>query len=129
MAWIETRGGIAIPEPAYGSGQVTISTMVNAGRNAQGNFIGQVIGNDKLKIELNWKVLTPTQFKNLLALFDRSQGGKFVNTFTVYDPRTMTYRNLDMYVGDRSGQPIMVSNPGTGHPKYWVDIQANLIEV
>ena len=129
MAWIETSGGIAIPEPAYGSGQVTISTMVNAGRNAQGNFIGQVIGNDKLKVELNWKVLTPTQFKDLLALFDRSQGGKFVNTFTVYDPRTMTYRDLDMYVGDRSGQPIMVNNPGTGHPKYWVDIQANLIEV
>jgi hypothetical protein len=103
--------------------------MVNAGRNAQGNFIGQVIGNDKLKVELNWSVLTPQQFSDLLKIFDRSQGGRFVNTFTVYDPRTMTYRNLPMYVGDRAGQPIMVSNPGVGHPKYWVDIQANLIEV
>ena len=129
MAWIKTSTGIAIPEPAYGSGQVSISTLVNAGRNAQGNFIGQVIGNDKLKVELNWKVLTPTQFYNLLKLFDRAQGGKFVNTFTVYDPRTMTYRDLNMYVGDRSGQPIMVQSPGTGHPKYWVDVQANLIEV
>lgn len=129
MAWVTTTSGIAIPEPAFDSGNITISTMVNAGRNANGEFIGQVIGNDKLKIELNWGALSPTQFKALLALFDRKQGGKFVNTFRVYDPRTMSYRNLTMYVGDRSGKPIMVDNPGSGHPKWWVDIQANLIEV
>ena len=129
MAWVTTTGGIEIPEPAFDSGNVTISTLVNAGRNANGEFIGQVIGNDKLKIELNWSVLSPTQFRALLALFDRTQGGKFVNTFRVYDPRTMTYRNLTMYVGDRQGKPIMVTNPGSGHPKWWVDIQANLIEV
>ena len=129
MAWVTTTSGIAIPEPAFDSGNVTISTLVNAGRNANGEFIGQVVGNDKLKIELNWGVLSPTQFKALLALFDRNQGGKFVNTFSVYDPRTMSYRNRTMYVGDRSGHPIMVANPGSGHPKWWVDVQANLIEV
>lgn len=129
MAWVRTASGIAIPEPAFDSGGVTISTLVNAGRNANGEFIGQVIGNDKLKIDINFKVLSPTQMRDLLKLFDRRQGGRFVNTFRVYDPRTMSYRNLNMYVGDRSGRPIMVKNPGTGHPKWWVDVQANLIEV
>jgi len=128
-SWVKTAGGIAIPEPALDSGRVTISTLVNAGRNANGNFVGQVIGGDKLKIEMNWKVLTPAQFQALLQIFDRNQGGKFVNTFTVYDPRTMSYVNKKMYVGDREGTPIMVAEPGTGHPRYWTDVQANLIEV
>jgi hypothetical protein len=129
MAWVKTASGIEIPEPAFDSGQVTISTLVNAGRNANGKFVGQVIGGDKLKIEMNWSVLSPEQFKALLRIWDRSQGGSFVNTFTVYDPRTMTYRSVKMYVGDRNGTPIMVDAPGTGHPKWWTNIQANLIEV
>lgn len=129
MAWIRTSSGIEIPPPAMGSGTVTLSTLVNAGRNANGQFIGQVIGNDKLKIEMSWSILRPDQFRNLLKIFDRQQSGKFVNDFVVYDPRTMSYRTCTMYVGDRSGTPIMVENPGVGHPRYWQDVQANLIEV
>jgi hypothetical protein len=34
-----------------------------------------------------------------------------------------------MYVGDRQGKPLMVDNPGVGHPRYWSEVQANLIEV
>lgn len=129
MAWVKTTSGISIPEPAFDSGNVTISTLVNAGRNASGKFVGQVIGDDKLKIEMNWSVLTPQQFHDLLAIFDRKQNGKFVNDFTVYDPRTMTYRTVRMYVGDRQGRPLMVNSPGVGHPTYWADVKADLIEV
>lgn len=128
-AWVKTASGIEIPAPAYESGTVTIATLVNAGRNANGKFVGQVIGDDKLKIDMSWSALSPTQFQDLLKIWDRSQGGKFVNTFVVYDPRVMQYREMKMYVGDRSGKPIMVDNPGSGHPKWWLDIQANLIEV
>lgn len=127
--WVTTSSGIIIPPPALDSGQTTISTLVDGGRNANGKFIGQVIGDDKLKIEMNWSVLSPTEFRALLQIFDRRQGGSFVNTFRVYDPRTMSYRNVKMYVGDRSGTPIMVDTPGTGHPRYWTNAQANLIEV
>ena len=127
MAWVETTSGIAIPEPALDSAQVTISTLVNAGRNANGKFVGQVIGNDKLKVELNWSVLEPDQMEALLKIWDRSQGGKFVNNFRVYDPRRGAYRTMKMYVGDRSGRPLMVGT--NGHPRYWADVQANLIEV
>lgn len=129
MAWVRTTSGIEIPEPAVDSGNVTISTLVNAGRNANGQFIGQVIGDDKLKVEMNWNVLKPEQFRELLKLFDARQGGSFIHTFVVYDPRVMAYRNIKMYVGDRSGRPMMVDDPGVGHPRYWRDVQANLIEV
>ena len=129
MAWVTTSTGIEIPAPAIDSGNVTISTLVNAGRNANGKFIGQVIGDDKLKIEMTWGALTADQMQAMLRIWDRAQGGKFVNTFTVYDPRRMAYRSIKMYVGDRQGKPMMVDNPGVGHPKYWSGVQANLIEV
>jgi hypothetical protein len=129
MAWVTTSTGIAIPEPALDSGNVTISTLVNDGRNANGKFVGQVIGDDKLKIEMNWGALTAEQMHELLKIWDRAQGGKFVNTFHVYDPRRMLYRDIKMYVGDRQGKPIQIPNPGEGHPKYWTNVQANLIEV
>ena len=129
MAWIQTSSGIALPEPLLGSGNTTISTMVNSGRNASGNFVGQVVGEDKMKIEMSFEGLSPQEFRNLLKIWDRRQGGKFINTFTVYDPRVMDYVSMKMYVGDRQGRPVMVSNPGTGDPRFWQDIKVDLIQV
>ena len=125
--WIKTSAGVVLPAPALGSGKLSISTIVDGGRNTQGVFVGSVIGNDKLKIDLNWGSLSPTQFQALLAVFDRQQGGKFVNEFEVYDPRFNAFRKIKMYVGDRSGTPYMVG--GDGLPVFIRDVQANLIEV
>jgi hypothetical protein len=129
MAWVTTASSIEIPEPAFDSGNTTFSTLVNAGRNAEGKFVGQVIGDDKMKIEMNWSVLEPAQFMELLRVFDRRYGGKFVNDFVVYDPRSMSYVQKKIYVGDRQGRPMMVWKPGSSHPKYWGDIKVDLIEV
>lgn len=128
MAWIETSGGIALPAPAYESGKVTISTIVDGGRNAEGNFIGSVVGDDKLKVECRFPVLKPDEMKRLLNIFNREKGGKFVQTFRVFDPRENDFVYLEMYVGDRSGTPIKV-NPNTMRPEFWKDVQANLIQV
>ena len=124
--WVTHSSGFEIPDPAFDSGNVTISTLVNAGRIASGKFVGQVIGYDKMKIEMNWSVLEPDQMQRLLALFDKRQGGRFVNTFTVFNPATGRYETKRMYVGDRSGKPLMVDN---GQPTYWGDVTADLIEV
>ncbi len=125
MAWIETASGIAMPAPELGSGGITISTIVDGGRNANGDFIGSVVGGDKLKIELNFEMLTPAQMRQLLAIFDRNQGGKFVNRFRVYDPRVQDFVMMDMYVGDRSGIPLVMQNT----PLAWRQVKANLIQI
>ena len=129
MAWIKTTSGIALPEPLIGSGNTTISTMVNSGRNSSGNFVGQIVGEDKMKIEMAWDGLSPSEFENLLKIWDRRQGGKFINSFTVYDPRVRDYVTMRMYVGDRQGRPAMIANTGVGDPKYWQDIKVDLIQV
>ena len=128
MAWIETAGGLALPAPALGSGKITVSTLVDGGRNANGSFIGSVVGDDKLKIEMNFSALRPDEMQRLLSVFDRRQGGRFVQRFRVFDPRVNDFVWLDMYVGDRSGTPYLV-DPVSLRPAFWKDVQANRVEV
>lgn len=125
--YIETLGGKAII-PAFESGGFTIATNVDGARNESGNFIGQVVGNDKFKVEVSFKYMTPEQLQELLMIWDRKQGGAFVNKFLVFDPRVNDFVVKTMYVGDRSGRPYNI-NPTTMRPNFWVDVKANLIEV
>ena len=73
------------------------------------------------------KIVTETQLARLLAVFDRSQGGQFVNRFRVYDPRRQDFVWMDMYVGDRTGRPLRVG--ANFVPLAWADVKANLIQV
>lgn len=128
MAWIETQSGIALPAPELGSGGVSFATLVDGGRNAQGSFIGSVIGDDKMTIDISYGHLTPDEFQNFLKIFDREQSGHFVNVFRVYDPRVQDWVYKTMYVGDRSGTPYAVS-PSAFTPGYWKNVKGKLIEV
>lgn len=65
LAWVETAKGIALPPPLLGSGNISISTLVDGGRNGNGNFIGQVVGDDKLKLEMSFPALSPAEFIGL----------------------------------------------------------------
>ena len=127
-AFIQTTGGILLPTPMLGSGNMIIATNVDGSRNESGNFVGQVVGDDKLKIELSFAYMTPQQYSDFLKIWDRKQGGKFVNDFIVFDPRLNDFTTMKMYIGDRSGRPLQL-HPTTFRPNYWVDIKANLIEV
>lgn len=126
MAWIETNTGVVLPAPEMGSGGITIATVVDGGRNANGDFIGSVVGEDKLKIDMNFEMLSPQQMQQLLAVFDRRQGGSFVNRFRVFDPRVRDFVWMDMYVGDRTGVPLVLGN---GVPTAWSQVKANLIQI
>ena len=77
---------------------------------------------------MKFTMLSSEEMKNFLRIFDRSQGGSFVNRFRVFDPRINNDTYLTMYVGDRSGTPYMV-NPRTLRPSVWKDVTANLIQV
>ena len=128
MAWVETAKGIALPPPLLGSGNISISTLVDGGRNGNGNFIGQVVGDDKLKLEMSFPALSPAEFMGLLKIFDRKCGGKFINTFRVFDPRVNDFVYMDMYVGDRSGTPVRI-DAARWLPGAWKSVKANLIQV
>lgn len=121
------RRGISLPCPMVGSGGVTISSLVDGGRNANGNFLGTIIGDDKLKYDISFASLTQSEFMQFLAIFDRKQGGGYVQPFIVFDPRINDYVKMDMYIGDRSGRPLMLD--GGVRPTRWMDATATLIQV
>jgi len=127
VAWIQIAGGTPLPSPAFGSGGISISTAVDGGKNAKGNFIGSVIGDDKLKYDISFAHLTPTQFQEFLKLFDRNQGGKFSQIFSVYDPRIDEFIEIEMYVGDRGGRPVSLD--GDYKPTGWLGVGTSLIQL
>lgn len=118
-----------LPIPAQDSGGIEIQTNVDGGRNAMGNFIGQVIGDDKIKLNLTFPPLTNAEFHTLLSFFDRSQGGAFTFWVRFYDPRVDAKVIKHMYIGDRMGDPFRVQSTTTGKPDYWLNVQANMVEV
>lgn len=125
--WIQTLSGDPLPCPAFGSSGITISTAIDGGKNALGNFIGTVVGDDKLKYDLSFPHLSPEEFQRFLNLFDVRRGGKFAQTFLVFDPRVNDFREMTMYVGDRTGRPMQLDNHAK--PLGWLDIKTTLIEI
>ena len=126
MKYIQFADGY-FPDVAYGSGAFNIATLVDSGRNSQGDLVGQVIGNDKYKYEILFKTLDPGVAREFLRRFDRTQGGNFMGEFIVFDPARNDFVRKTLYVGDRSGRPFKV-HPN-GRPERWLDVKANLIEV
>lgn len=113
--------GIELPPPKRGV-KVTVSTVVNAGRNANGVVVGQKIGRDLYKIdELEWPWLTADQWHSILSAFSNF----FVNV-TIIDPATLEYRTVKMYPGDRSAEPYWLDEADV--PTHYTNCRVNLID-
>ncbi len=120
-------GGVPLPPPAVGSGGLTISSLVDSGQNAKGNFLGTVIGDDKLRYEISFSSLSNEDFNRFLLLFDHNRGGHFVQEFWVFDPRVNDFVAMEMYVGDRTGRPLALDS--NFRPTRWMDVAASLTQV
>lgn len=120
-----SEGGdvVRLPYPYKDSGLQTIATMVDTARTQDGVVRGEVIGNVS-KVELTWKVLTPTVWASLLTFFNNH----FYFNCTYLDMATNSWKTRKFYVGDRSAQPFLI-NPDTGVPKYYMNCKANIVGV
>ena len=115
--------GIKLPWPDYGSGMQTQSTLVNGSRNSQGVFIGQRIGRDQSKIEMQWFTLDAQLWASVLQVFETN----FANPVEYYDMAKGQVIIRNMYVNDRTARPGRI-NPQTGE---WItakDCKLNLID-
>lgn len=109
--------GVIIPDPS--DFRVGVMDISNAQRNAKGSIIIERIAT-KIKLEMRWKYLPPTELSKLLR-------GVSTPNFTVdyLDPRTNIRERRVFYVGDRNMGMYSYVN---GEPIY-VDIGFNFIEV
>lgn len=118
-------GDFDFPEPSSYSGNT--STLVNAGRNAQGSMIGAVIRTSVAKVEISWKYLTVEQWANIQKCFDENRGGNFVNLVRFFDQSTGGWTVTEMYVSDRKAG-MWRRDPETGNVLGWTNCSLSLIE-
>ena len=119
-------GWVELPTPKRGSGTIEIQTVVDGGRNANGDMIGQAVGQDKIKLNYSVAVLTDEQLRALFGIFDREEGGSYMVYARYWDPRKGRRVVRQFYVGDRKATPEFVAS--NGKPAFWRDVECNLIE-
>ena len=108
MAYIAING-YELPPPKRGVAPI-VTTIVDAGRDANGTVVGQRIGRDQYKLnELEWPWLTAAQY------------------VTFPDPVTNSRITIKMYPGDRTGEPYYVD--GNENPTHYRNCRVNLIDV
>lgn len=118
--------GLDLPEPSTYSGNT--STIVDSGRNVQGELIASVIREDVAKVEMTWNYLTAQQWATINKKFSSKHGGSFVNDVTFYDQTSGDWITRQMYVSDRSAG-MWRRDPITGDILGWTNCKLSLIEV
>lgn len=96
--------GMSFPTPKRGF-KITVATNVDAGVNASGAVVGQVIGRNQYKLDsMQWDGLDAETWEQMLQAVK-----PFYIPVTFEDPETGERRTITMYPGNRSGEP------------YWLD--------
>ena len=121
-----TVNGTPLPDPS--TYDANTSTLVDSGRNVQGQMIGSVIRDDVAKVSMTWRFLTVQQWSDIGRLFKISAGGSFVNPVRFFDQTEGQYVTRNMYVNDRKAGAFL-RDPETGDLRGWTDCSLNLIEV
>ena len=113
--------GYELPPPKRGVTPV-VTTVVDAGRNANGAVVGQRVGRDQYKIDgLEWAWLTAEQWSRILSVLNH-----FFVYVTFIDPVTNSRKTIKMYPGNRTAEPYWVD--GNGNPTHYRNCKFNLID-
>lgn len=114
--------GYDFPCPRVGF-SYTITTTVNAGRNANNAAIGQRVGRDLYKLDnLQWACLEPETWQMMLRAVE-----PFYIPVTFEDYRTGKPITIMMYPGDRTAEPLFVDDKSHKVTKY-LNCRFNLID-
>lgn len=121
MAFI-TVNGYDFPSPRRGA-KPTVSTIVNAGRNANAEVVGQRIGRDQYKLDgLEWPWLPAETWSRMLTVLNH-----FFVYVTFWDPVSRGQKTIKMYPGDRTGEPYWI-DLDTGEPLFYLNCKVNLVD-
>lgn len=120
MAYLSVNG-YEFPPPKRGV-SVVVTTVVDAGRDANGAVVGQRVGRDQYKIDgLEWSWLTAAEWEAILNSLRN-----FFFHVTFVDPVSNSHKTIKMYCGDRIGEPYWVDKNGS--PTHYRNCKVNLID-
>ena len=114
--------GNPYPQPRRGLNLLD-ATLVDSGRNSDGEVIGQKVGRRQQKINnLEWGALTAVQWSAILREFEN-----FFVTVTYPDMVNNAWTTRKMYPGDQTATPLWI-DPITGLPILYINCKVNLID-
>lgn len=120
MAFL-TVNGYDFPSPKRGAKPI-ITTLVNAGRNANGTVVAQRLGRDQYKIDgLEWPWLPAETWGKILTILS-----DFFVYVTFTDPVKREKITIKMYCGDRTAEPYWLDDEG--NPTFYQNCKVNLID-
>lgn len=116
---------VRLPAPAVDSAKAITTTIVNAGRNAKAEVIGEQIGRTQSKID-GYKIpyLYAHEWARILQIF-KDQINRPVRYF---DQEAGTFIEREMYVSDRSATVYAFKQDGSGSVEIWKDAELHLID-
>lgn len=113
--------GVEFPTPKRGF-KITVVTNVDAGVNASGSVIGQVIGRNQYKLDsMSWAWLDADTWERMLQAVE-----PFYIPVTFEDPQTRERKTITMYPGNRTGEPYFLGKDGK--IERYLNCQFNLID-
>lgn len=123
MAAFMYLNGIEVPVPKEGL-SYTVTTTVDAGRNANAEVTGSKVGRDQIKLNnLEWPHLDAHTWAMMLREFD-----KFKCSVRYYDPVWEKWITRYFYPGDRTFV-VHKMDPNTGQPLEYRDCKCNIIDM
>lgn len=134
---------VDLPTPSEYVG--SSSTIVDSGRNSQGQVVGDVIKSDVAKIELTWNFLTVAQYSAIAKLFEPKYNNNdntvFFRPVSFFDvisgtfegditqaPNTTTNKIRLFYVGDRKVEFAHIKLDNNGAPIGYVNVALHLVD-
>lgn len=119
---IQINGNVNIPYPSEGL-ELIVSTLVDSGRNARGEVVGQRVGRDNYKCNsLQWNWLDAKTWSMILKEFEN-----FFVICRIPDMVNNDWIELKMYPGDRSAKPYWLDKK-TGLPSHYQNCKVNIID-
>ena len=114
-------GEVVLPNPAKMTWSEFDLSSEASGRNLEGAMLKDLVAR-KVKIELEWGLLTPAQATKVLTNVKTA----LYMQVTYPDPLTGAPTVKTMYAGDRNGELRLYTDDSGA--EYWDGIKANFIE-
>lgn len=137
------RGTQRLPFPEPSEYSANTATLVDGGRNVEGEMIGTPVRDNISKIEMSWRFLTVEEWARVNQFFNPVEipppegsdentpptiEGGFINQVGFFDQSVGDWVVKEMYVSDRSSG-MWRRDPETGGVKGWANCKLSLVEV
>ena len=115
---------VAVPYPTAGGAVFETARMVDAGRNANGELVGRMVGRACDKQTMEWSVIS---CENWWALNRFLEAGHFTFYCRYFCFNTGEWRTRLFYAGDVKCSPASI-DAATGAPGYLRDASLSVID-